>query len=72
MNYNEYTVNMPYKEFEKWQEIQKKYEQLKAEIKNCYNLDMDNNVNIDIEKLKQIGIKLLPMRYQDYNYIEVK
>ena len=69
MNSNEYTVTMPYKEFEKWQKFEQDYKKLRDDVINC--LEIDENISevcVDKNKIIQIGKKLLPLRYQEYNY----
>lgn len=75
MNYNNYTVTMPYNKLEEWQKIEEKYNNLKKAIENCYDTSSnDGNVYIDITKLKKIAIdyNIISFRYHDCNFTEVK
>ena len=69
MNSNEYTVTMSYKEFEKWQKIEQDYKKLRDDVINC--LEIDENINeicLNADKAIQVAKRLVPLRYQEYNY----
>ena len=69
MNSSEYTITMPYKAFEKWQKIEQDYKKLRDDVINCLEIDeMTNEICLDVNKAIKIAKKLVPLRYQEYNY----
>lgn len=74
MNCNDYTITMPYKEFKKWQSVETELNTIKDYIISCYNAQDNDIMYIDVTKLKNAGknLKLLPTRYENYNYQEVR
>ena len=72
MSYNNYNITIPYKDFLKLKGTEKFYNDLVSEIKSCY-MDKGNNImEVDITKLKNIGIEFLPSRFLDYSFDEIR
>jgi len=74
MNYGNYTVSMPYSKLQEWQNVLEKYNSLMKALEDCFTPDGQGNIIMDTTKLKQVAInhKVLALRYQDCNFIEVK
>ena len=63
---------MTYSDLIKWQMIENDYNQLKQALTDCYTPQDNDIMLVDITALKQIGKNLLPLRYQDCNYQQVR
>lgn len=73
MNTSKYTVTMTYSDLLKWQKLEQDFNKLKTSLIECFNINEDNNsVQVNITNLKNIGKNLLPDRYQDFNYEDVR
>ena len=73
MNTSKYTVTMTYSDLLKWQKLEQDFKELKTSLIECFNINEDNNsVQVNIINLKNIGKNLLPDRYQDFNYEDVR
>ena len=73
MNTSKYTVTMTYSDLLKWQKLEQDFNQLKTSLIECFNINEDNNsVQVNIISLKNIGKSLLPDRYQEFNYEDVR
>ena len=73
MNTSKYTVTMTYSDLLKWQKLEQDFNKLKTSLIECFNINEDNNsVQVNITNLKNIGKSLLPDRYQDFNYEDVR
>ena len=69
MNNNEYTVTMPYKEFEKWQKMEEEYKDLKSKFEVCFKVDeLERTVDVQSQDLIKLFKKISPTRFEDYNY----
>lgn len=69
MNSSEYTVTMPYREFEKWQKTEQILKKLKNSFNNCFNVDEEKEtVDVDYQKLVNLFKSISPDRYREYNY----
>ena len=73
MNTSKYTVTMTYSDLLKWQKLEQDFNKLKTSLIECFNINEDNNsVQVNITNLKNIGKNLLPDRYQEFNYEDVR
>ena len=73
MNTSKYTVTMTYSDLLKWQKLEQDFNKLKTSLIECFNINEDNNsIQVNIINLKNIGKNLLPDRYQDFNYEDVR
>ena len=73
MNNNNYTITMPLKDYEKYKQIEQSFNDLKRNISDTFIPNDDIGViTINITQLIDIGKTLLPLRYQEYNYTEVR
>ena len=73
MNTNKYTVTMTYSDLLKWQKLEQDFNKLKTSLIECFNINEDNNsIQVNIINLKNIGKSLLPDRYQEFNYEDVR
>ena len=73
MNTSKYTVTMTYSDLLKWQKLEQDFNKLKTSLIECFNINEDNNsVQVNITNLKNIGKSLLPDRYQEFNYEDVR
>ena len=73
MNTSKYTITMTYSDLLKWQKLEQDFNKLKTSLIECFNINEDNNsVQVNITNLKNIGKSLLPDRYQEFNYEDVR
>ena len=73
MNTSKYTVTMTYSDLLKWQKLEQDFNKLKTSLIECFNINEDNNsVQVNIINIKNIGKNLLPDRYQEFNYEDVR
>ena len=64
---------MPLKDYEKYKQIEQSFNDLKRNISDTFIPNDDIGViTINITQLIDIGKTLLPLRYQEYNYTEVR
>ena len=64
---------MTYSDLLKWQKLEQDFNKLKTSLIECFNINEDNNsVQVNITNLKNIGKNLLPDRYQEFNYEDVR
>ena len=72
MNSNNYQITIPYSDFLKYQKTEQELKTLKNNIIDAFNPnDEIGEITMNVTEIKQLCKTLLPMRYQDYNYVEV-
>jgi hypothetical protein len=60
---------MTYSDLVKWQKLEKNYNELKDDFKNCFLVDEKaGTVDVNTQKLIELFKSVSPERYKEYNY----
>lgn len=69
MNNSEYTITMPYREFEKCQKLEKDYKNFKTIFESCFKVDeLKETVDVESKDLIKLFKNISPERFKEYNF----